>query len=293
MKNLILIILIGALFASCASSTKYFQRGQYDLAIARAVKKIKKKPTKEKEILILEKAYTKANAKDNERINFLRLEGSPEMWDEIYTRYSSMKNRQSLVKDVIPLEIPSTGRVVQFAMVDYDAEMINAKKKAAEYFYSHALTLLEKGDRENAKKAYFEFMRVKDLFPNYQDVNEKLKESKFMATLKVIAEPIPMHSRTFQLSNEFFDNKINEFLGTMPASEFVKFYTPKEAKAAGLEYPNHIIKMQFDDFVVGQVVIKEKEMQLTKDNVIMGIREGNKVKNGEEKIKSMDYHTNQ
>jgi len=283
-KYLIHFLLAIFLFAGCTSSKKYMQRGQYDQAVRKSVKKLRKKPTKEKEILILETAYTKANNRDNDRIDFLKLEGSPDMWDEVYNRFNKMKKRQNLVKSVIPLEIMSTGRIIQFTMVNYDEEIINAKKKAAEYFYVHGKELLEKGGRENAKRAYFEFKRCRQLYPNYQDIDELLKESKFLATLKVIAEPIPMHSRTFQLTNEFFDNKINEFLGAMPSSEFVKFYTAAEAKAINLENPDHILKIEFDDFVVGQTHVKEKEIHLTKDDVVMGIKVGNKVKSGDDKI---------
>jgi len=284
MQKFILYLFIGTILTACVSSKKYYQRGQYDSAIRQAVKKLRKKPTKEKEILILEQAYTKANERDRGRIDFLKLEGSPDMWDEVYNRYSKMKERQSLVKSVIPLEIMSTGRIVQFKIINYDEEIINSKKNAAEYFYAHALTLLEKGDRENAKRAYFEFKRVRELYPNFKEVDDMLKKSKYMATLKVIAEPIPMHSQNFKLTNEFFDNKINEFLGQMPASEFVRFYTREEARNIGLEDPNHILQMVFDDFVVGQVYIKEKETRLIKENVIMGIKDGNKLKTGNDKV---------
>ena len=285
MKRLIPILLIGALLGACSSSKKYLQRGNYDAAIRLAIKKLRKKPTKEKEILILEKAYIKANNINNERMDFLKLEGNPDMWDEVYQIYNRMKTRQSLVNEVLPLQLLSTGRMVQFPRVNYDEEIINAKKKAAEYFYAHATQLLAKGDRENAKRAYLEYKKVKAFYPNYKDVDEKLKESKYLATLKVIAEPIPMHSQTFSLSNEFFDNKINEFLANMPSSEFVKFYTVKEAESVGLDNPSHVIKIRFDDFVVGQLILSEKETQESRDNVIMGIRDGNQIKTGSEKIK--------
>lgn len=284
MKKLILIILVAFVVSACNSSKKYYQKGQYDSAISKAVKKLRKKPTKEKEILVLEKAFNKANQLDNDRINFIKLEGSPDRWNEIYKKYSKMKQRQELVKSVVPLEIQSTGRKVQFTFVNYDEEIINAKKKAAEYFYTHALVLMEKGDRENAKKAYFELLSIKELFANFRDVDEQIKKAKLLATLKVVIEPIPMHSRTLSLSNEFFNNKINEFLGQMPAGKFIRFYSKKEANTIGLKNPDHIIKLQFDDFVVGQTLIKEKQIQLRKDNVIIGIREGNQVKTGNDKV---------
>ncbi|HIA07184.1 MAG TPA: hypothetical protein EYN71_10905, partial [Flavobacteriales bacterium] len=250
MRKLLPFVIATTVLMGCASSKKYYEKGNYDAAIGLAVKKLRKKPNKEKEILILEQAYERANKKDNERLNYLKLEGNPGMWDEVHSRYTSLKNRQSLVSEVLPLEILSTGRLVQFPMINYDEEIINSKKNAAKFFYEHGIQLLAKGDRENAKAAYFAFKKVKAFYSNYEDVDQKLKEAKWLATLKVIAEPIPMHSATFSLSNEFFDNKINEFLSTMPASEFVRFYTVEEAEAEGVDNPSHVIKIQFDDFVV-------------------------------------------
>jgi len=285
MRKLLPFVIATTVLMGCASSKKYYEKGNYDAAIGLAVKKLRKKPNKEKEILILEQAYERANKKDNERLNYLKLEGNPGMWDEVHSRYTSLKNRQSLVSEVLPLEILSTGRLVQFPMINYDEEIINSKKNAAKFFYEHGIQLLAKGDRENAKAAYFAFKKVKAFYSNYEDVDQKLKEAKWLATLKVIAEPIPMHSATFSLSNEFFDNKINEFLSTMPASEFVRFYTVEEAEAEGVDNPSHVIKIQFDDFVVGQVIIKEKQFQVQKDNVVMGIKDGNQIVTGNDKIK--------
>jgi len=285
MRRVLPVLIAAAVLVGCASSKKYYQQGKYDAAIRLAVKKLRKKPSKEKEIDILEQAYVRANKKDNERLNYLKLEGNPSMWDEVHSRYQSLKRRQTLVEEVLPLEILSTGRLVQFPHVNYDEEIINSKKNAAKYFYEHGVQMLAKGDRENAKKAYHDFEKVKAFYPNYEDVDEKMKDALWMATLKVIAEPIPMHSATFSLSNEFFDNKINEFLGTMPGSKFVRFYTVEEAKVQGVTNPSHIIKIQFDDFVVGQLIIKEKEFQVQKDNVMMGIKDGNQIKTGNDKVK--------
>ena len=67
MKKYIVYLLIATfLMSACTISKKYLQRGQYDMAVNKAVKKLRKKRTKEKEILILEEAYTKANNIDND-----------------------------------------------------------------------------------------------------------------------------------------------------------------------------------------------------------------------------------
>ncbi len=105
-----------------------------------------------------------------------------------------------------------------------------------------------------------------------------MDEAYYHATLKVVLEQIPVHSRSLSLSNEFFQNKINEYVSSNRMNEFVRFYTPQEAKTTKLERPDHMIRLQFDDFVVGQVFFKESTETFTRDSVVVGKTEVNGVK---------------
>ena len=67
----------------------------------------------------------------------------------------------------------------------------------------------------------------------------------------------------------FFQNKIHQYLHEMPVNEFVRFYSSKEAKNLQLNQPDQIISLKFDDFVVGQTYLKEKEIQVSRDSVVM------------------------
>src|SRR3989304_3745622 len=103
-KGIYLLVSI-VILASCTSSQKLLQKGRYDEAINKAVKKLKKKPDSEKDILTLEKAYNLANSRDNERIKYLQIEGRADRWDEIFRLYSNLKIRQSRVRTVLPLNL--------------------------------------------------------------------------------------------------------------------------------------------------------------------------------------------
>ena len=81
----------------------------------KAVQKIRKNPTKAKNIDILAEAYPKANSRNLDRINFLRKEGRPDIWDEIFNNYSSLKDRQAMVRTVYPFQHPS--RTITFEFV--------------------------------------------------------------------------------------------------------------------------------------------------------------------------------
>lgn len=171
------------LLVGCATSKKYLQEGKYDMAIQKSVKKIRKKPTNEKQVAVLDKAFKLANDKDMERINFLKRDGSPDIWEEVFDRYSRMKDRQALVKTVLPLSLE--GRTINYKIVDYDLEIIEAKKRAAEYYYAHGMKLMEKKDKASAREAYYDFVRVKEFYHDYQDVDKYINEAHYAGTNRV------------------------------------------------------------------------------------------------------------
>jgi len=174
MKHIsVLFIILLLFFSNCRTSSSYLKHGQFDSAVYKSVSKLRKKPTKTKEITVLREAFTKANQIDLDRINFLRTSGEPDIWDNIFSRYNALKNRQDQVK-TLPSNILNA---IHFVPVNYDEEVISAKRKAADYFYAHALQLLEKNNKQSARLAYNDLLRVKQYYSEYKDVDAKLQEA--------------------------------------------------------------------------------------------------------------------
>ncbi len=176
MKKYLYILLAIILLWSCSGPKKYLKRGQYDMATRKAVQKIRKNPTKVKYIDVLVEAYPKANTIDLDKIKFLRKEGRPDVWDEIFTRYSMLKNRQDMVKTVYPLQHPY--KTINFKFIDYDNEVIEAKKRAAEYFYVHGKKLLNENNKFKARDAFYEFNKVKQYYNDYRDVDDLIIKAR-------------------------------------------------------------------------------------------------------------------
>lgn len=178
--------MIYSVIAACTSSQKLLNRGAYDAAIQKSIHKLRKNKTKEKEIHVLELAYKKANTRDQENINYLKVEGQPDMWDKVFVNYSQMKSRQELVKTILPLNVPSTKRPAEIAIVNYDEEIVKAKQKAGEYFYVHAVSLIEKGGRENGRQAFAELKKTKEYSPGYKDVDKQLLIARSIGISRVL-----------------------------------------------------------------------------------------------------------
>ncbi|MCX7861783.1 MAG: hypothetical protein N2449_02175 [Bacteroidales bacterium] len=183
MMRLLLIFFIIISIISCNVTKRYYIRGEYDRAIVRAVKKIKKNAQNEKEIFYLEKSYIAANQRDNEQLRLLKLEGKPENWDDILTIYQRLKERQSIVQPVLPLKYNS--RVIQFDFVDYDKDIVQAKQNAAEYWYARGKQLLSTGNRFQAREALNYFKNVKYYYENYQDIDKFIDQAKQQGISKI------------------------------------------------------------------------------------------------------------
>ena len=176
-------IILTILFSGCGSSKKQLSRGNYDAAIDKAVKELRRDRDDEKQIQILTESYRIANDLDNERLRYLKMEGRPDAWDEIYQIYQSLNSRQTLVRTVMPLELD--GRQVEFPYVDYIQEMVEAKRKAADFYFAHGNQLMDGKIKENYRQAFAEFIRAKQYMGDYPGIDNKIQESKYLGMSRV------------------------------------------------------------------------------------------------------------
>jgi len=182
-KTISFLFILTLLLPGCGSSKKQLQKGNYDAAIEKAVKQLRKDPSDSKQIEILTQSYKIANEQDNERIRFLKMEGRPDGWDEIYLAYKAMNDRQSLVRTVTPLN--DNGRSVDFPYNDYMPEMIGAKRKAADYYYAHGNELMKVGIKDSYRQAFNEFVRAKQYVGDYEGIDNKIQETKYLGMSRV------------------------------------------------------------------------------------------------------------
>jgi len=179
-RNIILIVLLTVFAVSCASSQKMLQRGEYDRAINRAADKLQSNPNNSKELGVLQEAFYLANTFDEERIEFLQLEGRDDNWIEIYQIYEQLNRRQNVVRR-LPQQVRS-----QFDFFNYNEKIVEAKSQAANISYERGLEYLQRGDRQSARQAYQEFYRVQQLYPGFREVDSKINEAGFIGTNNVL-----------------------------------------------------------------------------------------------------------
>jgi hypothetical protein len=215
-----LLFILILLVSGCGSSKKQLQRGNYDAAVQKAVKQLRKNPTDVKQIDILDQAYRVANDQDNEKVRLLKMEGKPNNWDEIYLVYKTLNDRQALVRTVTPLN--SNGRSISYPQVDYVPDMVNAKRKAADYYFGHGNELMKSGIKESYRQAYAEFIRAKEYVGDYEGIDNKILEAKTQGMSRVFVSV--QNSSVLKFPKEFEDDLLTLDFPRLN-SEWVEYYT--------------------------------------------------------------------
>jgi len=265
MKSGYFSIAVLFLFAcACSSGKKAYEHGDYYEAVMKSVARLRQNPDHSKSLEALKNAYPLA-------VEFYETEAKNQIasnsdfkWKNAIQSYNSINNLYEAIR-----QCPGCMKAVPNPR-NYYSEIGPLKEKAADESYNAGIEALMKGNRNEAKKAYFNFVDAQSYVPGYRDVVEYLEKSLDEATLKVIIEQIPVPNR-YNLSGGFFQDKVEEFFHTNYTQQtFIQFYTPTEAKAISLPYADQIVRIQFDDFSVGNSVLKEKEETLSKDSVKVG-----------------------
>ena len=221
MKRIVpVIFILTILLAGCGSSKKQLEKGNYDAAIQKAVKDLRKDPKDTKKIDILNQAYKIANEQDNERVRMLKMEGKPNSWDEIYLVYKALNDRQALVRTLPPLNM--NGRSIEFPYVDYIQDMVNAKRKAADFYYTHGDELMKSGIKESYRQAFAEYMRAKEYVGDYEGIDNKIQDAKLRGISKVFISI--RNSSLLKFPKEFEDDLLALDLPRLN-SEWVEYST--------------------------------------------------------------------
>ncbi|WP_242086825.1 hypothetical protein [Aestuariivivens sediminis] len=180
MKNFLLLV---TLISFCACSTrkqveKAVSYGNYDQAIATSIKKLstsKNAKRKQDYIAVLEDAYNKANERDLNSINHLKMDANPESYQDIYELYVNMDSRQEAIKPLLPLAI--NGRPISMKFNNYSEDLIEFKEKTSDYLYEKGLQLLELEDKNSMRDAYNTLQYVESINPNFENTRELLNEA--------------------------------------------------------------------------------------------------------------------
>lgn len=218
-KSIIIFSILSIIFSGCVSSKKHLSKGRYDAAIEKAVRDLRRNSNDEKQIRILMDSYGIANNLNNERIRYLKLEGRANSWDEIFQIYQNLSSRQSLVSTVMPLSL--NGQPVYLQYIDYAPDMVEAKVKAADYYFAHGNQLMRTGQKASYRQAYEEFRKVKQYMGDYPDIDNRINEARYMGISRVY---VSVRNNSFIRFPQEFEQDLLAINLQRLNSEWVEYY---------------------------------------------------------------------
>lgn len=274
MRIFLIPFIICLLLISCSSGKKAFERGDYFNATLQAVNRLRSNPNSEKALQAVKDSYPMSLTYFQGKIDYALSTDNPFKYSEVVGYYEKM-NRLSDEVSRCPAALNFFPKVNYFT-----SELAQARKLAAEEQYEAGLMNEKLNTRLSWKDAYFNFQQADRYAPGFKDVRRRLEEAKYNATLKVIVAQIPV-PRKYQLTSDFFLQQIIENQMRYRPNEFVEYYSPESAGKAGIKNPDQLLKMSFDEFVIGQVYDKESVREVSRDSVEVGtvtLPDGKKMK---------------
>lgn len=186
MSKSVLIALM-CLLLSCGlkRTEKMVSEGEYDRAIDKAVTNLrtnKEKKSKQEYIYILEDAYCKARDRDLRQIDLLEKDASPRNFEEIFSLYVQLHNRQEAIRPLLPLKLINDNRNAQFLFDDYSEQIINSKNTLSKYLYDNARALLMTSDKMSHRRAYDDLVYLQQINPIYKDAPALQQQARFKGT---------------------------------------------------------------------------------------------------------------
>ena len=266
--------IICLLLLSCSSGKKALERGDYYNATLQAVNRLRSNPNSTKALDAVRESYPMSLTYFQGKIDYALNSNAPFKYSEVVGYYENM-NRLSDEVSRCPAAMKVLPKVNYFTN-----ELVQARKLAADEQYEAGLKNEQLNTRLSWKDAFLNYQQTDRFSPGYKDVKRRMEDARFNATLKVIVEQIQV-SRKYQLSSDFFLNQVIESLMRYRPNEFVAFYSPESAQKDGINNPDQVLRMNFDDFVVGQVYDKESVREVSRDSVEVGtvtLKDGKKVK---------------
>lgn len=221
------LLMVTLLLSACTGANYYLKQGNYGAAINLAVQKLRKNPKKaDKHILALETAWNTEKTKQLDRIEFLKLDGSPSAWIEIHDRYMDIDAYQQAIKPVLPLFIEKEFRNADIDLIDVNQELLDAKQKAAAFMYAKGEELLNRNTKLDAREAFAHFQKVKEYYGSYRDVDTRIEEAYNKGQNHVL---IRYNNSSQMIIPQQFMNNLSQFDEKSLNSTWTKYHLDNQA----------------------------------------------------------------
>jgi len=236
---------------SCSSGKGALKQGDYYSAVSQAVARLRQNPDHKKSKEVLRTSYQLA-------VDYLETDAQNQITSNANFKWSNAVQDYERINSLYEQIRTSPGALTVIPKpINKYKELTEVKGKAAEETYEAGIQAMLKNTREDAKRAYFLFSDANNFSPGYRESIEMMEQSKYNATIKVVVDP--------SIQNYYDWNFEPVIFGVRP-SQFVKFYTPREANDANLQRVDQFVKVVVNTYSEGRPTTT-KRTETFKDSV--------------------------
>jgi len=257
MKKLLLLTVLLSVLLSCGGRKqieKQLHSGNYDVAIANALKKLennKDKKRKQQYVMMLEDAYYKVVERDLKTIAHLKKDGNPEQYKAIYEIYTDLDARQEAIKPVLPLKIGN--KYLNLKFNDYTNAIVDYRYKVSDYMIDKGIALLDSGDKYDAREAYDILRYIERINPNFEETRDLMIEAHEKGIDHVI---VNIENRTHQIIPQRLEEELLDF-DTYGLDQFWTAYHASKDESITYDYA---MQLQLKRILISPEELREKQL---------------------------------
>lgn len=171
------------LLSSCASTSEKaaiaLEKGDYTVAISQSLKSLEDGKDVLETELYLQDAWERANIEWNAQIATIEQSTTAEELHKAIPVYNKLLDIHEMIQNAGRNDLkPNRSAILEKALA--------TEKRVADLYYTEASATLALGGRENARKAIAQYAKIKNLIPEYPNLDKAIVEADKQATVKVI-----------------------------------------------------------------------------------------------------------
>lgn len=252
------------LFA-CKSPQKIYDRGNYDAAIERAVKKLQRDPDDAASRRVAKDAYDDAVAQQEAEIRNLMATAGEERFIQVYRKYNYLQGLYHTIS-----QSPAAQRAVH--PTDYTSYLATYRDKAAEVYVERGHRLAEAETKRGYQEAWRAFRAAQDLKPGDPQIRSLVDDTYRAAITVVMVLPMDAFGSNYYFSNSSFQlrtfqDRLIRQLNYSTNDDFIKYYSEWDAMSRDMR-PDQLMEMRLGRMRFGQPFDRTESRQVQKEVVV-------------------------
>ena len=242
---------------SCTSGKNRLEKGDYDTAVYKAVKRLGMRPDHRKATRVLKEAYVLAVDEHMRRARYIDETNELFKYDRMVQEYQAVQSLNNAVR-----RYPKYASVLELTTVN--KELNFSREQAAISHAKEGDRLLGLGSKERARDAYYEYVRANDFLTGTVPYHF-LDSAQELGTVNVAVE-FDRDRNIFSgfQSDDLFYGLLNGIKDTRYT--FLRIVDPATDDLEVDEY----VKIEVSDAHIGGVMLSKDSKEVTKDNVFIG-----------------------